>query len=189
MKGKKVVVKPVRAVEDSYRIKKSVINGIPLKDVDLEGTPGGFAFAALIPLLSALGIPIASSVGKWIGSKIFGDKRPVPTGYIKNPAGPEGSGIMRAGDKRGKGIMRAGKGGFKASIIEPSDMPIKIPQRTRNGKMTRAGDIPLTSKYVDIYGMGINIEKLRTKLIPFIKANDPEGFKNKIMKTIKKKAR
>lgn len=189
MKGKKKAkVYPVRDVKDSYRIKKAVMNGIPVKDVDLEHVNAGFAFAALIPLLSALGIPIASSVGKWVGSKIFGDTRPVPTGYIKNPAGPEGSGIMRAGDKRGKGIMRAGKGGgIKAHVVEPSDIPIMIPQHTRNGKATRSGDIPLQSKYV-IQGAGVDIEKLRTKLIPFIKANDVEGFKSKLLKTIKKKA-
>lgn len=186
MKGKKKSSgRTIRAVEDSYRIKKSVMNGIPLKDVDMEG---GFAWAALLPVLKALGLPILGAAGSWLSKKLFVPKQPViPPGYIKDPAGPEGSGIMRAGDKRGKGIMRAGKGGFKASVVEASDIPMIIPRYTRNGKMTRAGDIPLTSKYVNIYGNGINIEKLRTKLIPFIKANDAEGFKNKLLKTIKKK--
>jgi len=192
MKGrKKAVIQPVREVKDSYKVKKAVMNNIPMSDVDMEG---GFAWAALIPVLKALGLPILGAAGSWLGKKIFGPKEAkaaaIPPGYVKDPAGPEGSGIMRAGDKRrGKGIMRAGRGGgIKAHIVEAGDMPIMIPQHSRNGKATRAGDLPLPTKYVDIVGAGIDIEKLRVKLIPFIKANDPEGFKNKIMKTIKKKA-
>lgn len=186
MKGKsKSSEKSVRAAADSYVIRKAVMNGIPVKDVDK--IDGGFAWMALLPILKALGLPILGAAGQWLGRKVFGPKQPaIPPGYVKDPAGPEGSGILRAGDKRkGKGIMRAGKGGAK--IVEPSDIPIKIPQHSRKYHTTRAGDLPLPTKYV-LHGAGIDIEKLKAKLIPFIKANDPTGFRDKIMRTIKKKA-
>lgn len=46
---------------------------------------GGFLPAAAIPLLAAAGVPLATSAGKWIGRKIFGQ------------------GVIRAGATRAQG--------------------------------------------------------------------------------------
>lgn len=192
MKGKSSSY-PVRHAKDAYRVRKAVMNGIPMADVDMEHLEGGFAWAALLPVLKAIGMPIVGALGSWVGKKIFGPRTAkAPPGYIKDPAGPEGSGILRAGDRRGKGILQAGasRGGGQAGDIPMTTLP-----KSRNGKITsaqierrsiRAGDIPMTSKFA-LRGGAVDAAKLRAKLIPFIKANDPEGFKAKILKAIKKK--
>ena len=65
---------------------------ITLKPQTVSG--GFFPLAALAPFAAAIGLPIAASAGKWVGSKIFG------TGVARAGAhgGPVGSGIFRAGD-------------------------------------------------------------------------------------------
>ena len=185
MKGRS---RPVRDIKDSYKIRKAVMNGIPMADVD--AVEGGFAWAALLPILKAVGLPILGAAGTWIKDKIFNRRKaPPPVATTATPgAPPQGTGILRAGDRRGKGILQAGasRGGAHIVSMDPADIPIKIPQHSRKYHTTRAGDLPLPTRYV-IQGAGIDVERLKAKLIPFIKANDPVGFKNKILKTIKKK--
>lgn len=194
MKGKASSY-PVRHAKDAYTVRKAVMNGIPMADVDMEHLEGGFAWAALLPVLKAIGMPIVGALGSWVGKKIFGPKKAkAPPGYIKDPAGPEGSGILRAGDRRGKGILQSGArrvGGQAGSVAltksrQAGDIPMTTLPKSRNGKITRSGDIPMTSKFA-LRGGAVDAAKLRAKLIPFIKANDPEGFKRKILKAIKKK--
>lgn len=153
------------SLASSYKARKSVIQNIPMKDVDkLEG---GF-FPALLPFLPIIGAllkPLAERGVKWVGDKVFG------------------KGILRAGEKRGSGIFQAGMVGRG---YEPGDINLKVPQHTRKQRYV-PGDMPMPTKYV-IHGRGINPEKVKAKLMPFIKANDLDGFKAKIMKMAKKKA-
>lgn len=73
------------SIKQRYKIAKSVSQNIPLSQVD-----GGFPWLALAPLLAAAATPLASSAGKWVGQKIFGQG-------IRQ-AGMSGQGILRAGD-------------------------------------------------------------------------------------------
>lgn len=154
-----------RSIAKSYEIRKSVGQNIPLDEVD-----GGFLPAALMPLLGALGIPLASKAGTWLGDKIFG------------------KGILRAGDRRhGSGILQSGarRGG---KYEGPEDMPIETKELVRPYKRRsfKSGDIPLPTTYTKHGGGEINVAKLAKKLVPYLKADDQAGFKKKIIKTLRK---
>ena len=150
--------KPISDIKKGYIMSKSVMNGVKPADVDKE--VGGFAFAPLLPFLAALGIPALSSAGKWIGKKLFGE------------------GILRAGDRRGKGILQAGARG--AGILRAGDMRPSISMR---GAGFRSGDITLPASRVSGGALftPMSKEAIREKLIPYIKTNDPQGFKKKVM--------
>lgn len=85
------------SIRDRYRISKSVSQNIPLSQVD-----GGFPFAALLPLAAAAGVPLAASLGKWAGKKIFGQ------------------GLRPAGASMGMGLMRAG------DMLAPQNRPLHM---------------------------------------------------------------
>ena len=157
------MVKAGRTLASSYKNRKAVIQNIRAKDVD--DVEGGFAWAALLPILGQLGLPLAQRGVAWLGDKIFG------------------KGLLRAGDRRGMGIFQAGSSS-RGMGYEPGDINLKVPQHIRKQFTYKPGDMPTPTKYV-IHG-GVDIAKLKQKLIPFLKANDPEGFKRKLMKTVGK---
>lgn len=151
---------------DSYTRRKSVIQNLPVSEVDV----GGFAWGPLLGILADIGVPLIHKGVDWLAKKVTGRG--------------EGAGLLRAGDvRKGSGLLQSGATG---GSYAPGDINLKVPQHARRqSKHFKSGDIPLQTKYV-LKG-GYSAEKLKEKLIPLLQANNLDGFKTKLMKAVQKK--
>jgi len=140
-------------LKHAYRIRKSVANGVAPEDVD-----GGFAWSALIPFLSALGIPILDKVGKWVG-----DRGTELLNKIKNKL--QGKGLRQSG----AGLMQAGSGLTRSGDTAPGNIPMYRPA-VRGGFVASA-----------------DLQRFKNDILPILQNGDIEMFKKKFMETLKKR--
>ena len=163
-------------LEHKYKISKSVINGVAPEDID-----GGFAWAALLPFLKALGViglenlakPLAEKGINWLIQKIQGKGL--------HQAGSVGAGIIRSGDKKGAGFIPG---------TRPGNLPMKVKaSKTIYKEGIKPQNLPLR---VQAARGGVSVKDLqhfKEQILPLLQKGDIEGFKSAFMSTLKKNVR